>query len=258
MNEDIDKLLNDYFKWLKDRTTLETLKNGHSKIVTPYLDRHNDALEIYVVKQPGGEYLLTDDGYTIADLLSCGCSLNTEKRIRLLNQTLNGFGICRDKETDALSIITDEKDFAPHKHALIQAMLAVNDLFFTSSSITASLFYEDVSKWLDDSDIRAVPDTRITGLSGFYHSFDFIIPKHREHPERMIQTLNHLNKNSVENLIFKWSDTKNSRQEGSRLYAFLNDEENSVSDTVVGALEKYEIIPVLWSKKEDVRSALAA
>ncbi|MGI9073951.1 MAG: DUF1828 domain-containing protein [Bryobacteraceae bacterium] len=64
---EIEKLLNDYRAWLKDKTTLRELNGDWIEITTPYLDRHNDALQIYARGENTG-YLLSDDSYTIHDL----------------------------------------------------------------------------------------------------------------------------------------------------------------------------------------------
>ena len=44
-----------------------------------------------------------------------------------------------------------ENNFSLRKHSLIQAMLAVNDLFYLASPIITSLFREDVEAWLNSS-----------------------------------------------------------------------------------------------------------
>ena len=46
MNE-IDTLIESYFKWLKDKTIVKQLSDNWTEITTPYLDRHNDYLQIY-------------------------------------------------------------------------------------------------------------------------------------------------------------------------------------------------------------------
>jgi hypothetical protein len=61
-------------------------------ISTPFLDRHNDNLEITIIKKSG--YIkLTDNGYTIADLKMSGFEVNTPKRESILKTALNGFGV---------------------------------------------------------------------------------------------------------------------------------------------------------------------
>jgi hypothetical protein len=91
---EIEKLLKDYREWLKDKTSLRQVNGSWVEITTPYLDRHNDALQSYARRENGG-FVLTDDSYTIHDLESSGCKLDTEKRRDLLQMTLNGFGVKR-------------------------------------------------------------------------------------------------------------------------------------------------------------------
>jgi len=123
MIDDIGSLLDQYTKWLRDKTSLRQISDW-IEISTPYLDRHNDCLQIYAKRQNGG-YLLTDDGYIIQDLQQSGCKLDTGKRQALL-MTLNGFGVRLND--GRLEIQASPDNFAVRKHNLVQAMLAVNDL----------------------------------------------------------------------------------------------------------------------------------
>ena len=112
---EIEQLLHNYRAWLRDRTTLRQV-NGETywvEITTPYLDRHNDALQIYVRAENGG-YVLTDDGYTIHDLQASGCNLT-------------------GKRDEALEVQSTADTFPLKKHSLVQAMLAVNDLFYLAA-----------------------------------------------------------------------------------------------------------------------------
>jgi hypothetical protein len=252
---DIEKLLNDYRAWLKEKTTLREVDGSWVEITTPYLDRHNDALQIYARQENGG-YLLTDDSYTIHDLEASGCNLHTEKRRDLLNMTLNGFGVKIDKE--ALQIRATAESFPLRKHNLIQAMLAVNDLFYLAKPVVESLFYEDVIAWLDGNDIRYTPKVKFTGISGFDHPFDFVIPKSRKQSERILQAINRPTRDSAEAFIYAWSDTREVRSPESKAYAILNDEEQPISSSVVEAFRNYHIKPVPWSQRVDVVLELAA
>ena len=62
------------------------------EITTPYLDRHNDCLQIYAGKIGEG-FILTDDGYVLDDLAQAGVDATSGKRRLLLEETLNGFGV---------------------------------------------------------------------------------------------------------------------------------------------------------------------
>ncbi len=109
---EIEKLLDDYRVWLKDKTRLREVNSKWVEITTPYLDRHNDALQIYARAENGG-YVLTDDSYTIRDLEASGCSLSTEKRQDLLKMTLNGFGVRINRE--ALEVQASPENFPARK-----------------------------------------------------------------------------------------------------------------------------------------------
>ena len=255
MVQEIDKLLNDYRAWLKDKTTLREVDGSWVEITTPYLDRHNDALQIYVRQENSG-YVLTDDSYTIHDLEASGCNLHTDKRQDLLKMTLNGFGVRMNNS--GLEVHATQENFPLRKHSLIQAMLAVNDLFYTAKPIVENLFYEDVIAWLEANDIRYTPKVKFTGTSGYDHLFDFVIPKSRRQPERIAQAINRPTRDTAESFILAWLDTRQVRPAESRAYAVLNDNEQPVSGGVLDAFRNYQIQPVAFSHRAEVVAELAA
>jgi len=254
MIEEISDLIDNYLIWLKDKTILRQVKDW-VEITTPYLDRHNDYLQIYAKRQ-NGAYILTDDGYVLEDLEQSGCKLESAKRQALLRITLNGFGVQANE--GRLEIHASRDNFALRKHNLIQAMLAVNDLFYLAVPMVASLFYEDVVAWLDLHEIRYTPKVKFTGKSGYDHLFDFVIPKSRYYPERILHTINRPNRDTAQALAFSWIDTKEVRPPDSRSYALLNDSDQTISTSVLDALHSYDVNPILWSRREDVRKDLAA
>jgi hypothetical protein len=91
MIDEIKSLMDSYVGWLRDKTTLRPM-GEIVEITTPFLDRHNDYLQIYASRSDG-QILLTDDGYVLDDLLMSGCRLDSKKRQNLLKITLNGFGV---------------------------------------------------------------------------------------------------------------------------------------------------------------------
>lgn len=56
-----------YLDWLRDNTTLQQVDSTWTKVSTPFLDRQNGCLEVYV-RSDGEGLLLTDDGYILDDL----------------------------------------------------------------------------------------------------------------------------------------------------------------------------------------------
>jgi hypothetical protein len=170
--------------------------------------------------------------------------------------TLAGFGV--QLVDGRLEVHTSAENFALRKHNLLQAMLAINDLFFLAIPVVASLFYEDVVSWLELSDIRYTPNVKFTGKSGYDHLFDFVIPKSRLQPERILHAITRPSKDTAEAAAFKWIDTRDVRSANSRAYALLNDQEQRVPDGVLDALSSYDIRPVVWSAREQVKDELAA
>lgn len=253
MIDEIRQLLDRYAQWVRDKSVLRELGDEYVEITTPYLDRHNDYAQIYVRREDGG-FILTDGGETIQDLRSSGCDLETKKRRDLLTATLNGFGVQRDG--DALQVKATPTTFSLRKHNLVQAILAVNDLFCLAVPVVASLFLEDVTAWLELHEVRYTPNVKFTGRSGYDHTFDFVVPASRRAPERLLRAVSRPSRDIAEAMAFSWIDTKEVRPLNSRFYAFLNDEERSPAASIIEALRSYEIVPVLWGERESVREEL--
>jgi hypothetical protein len=248
LKDDAENLLKQYFDWLRDKTLLKAIDNEWVEITTPYLDRHNDCLQIYLRKD-NTNFLLTDDGYILDDLMSSGCDLTTPRRKALLTTILNSFGVQLDEKNHHLTIHSSRQDFPFRKHNLIQAMLAVNDLFYLARSQVKNLFVEDVTHWFDFSQVRYIPMVSFPGKSGFNHRFDFAIPKSKNSPERLVQTINNPNKQTVLEAVFKWLDTREVRPE-SKLVTVLNDSSKAIPSNAIEAFEKYDLQTVLWSEKD--------
>ncbi len=181
---------------------------------------------------------------------------SSPKRQALLKMTLNGFGV--ELIGSELKIHASHDNFSQKKHNLLQAILGVNDMFYLAMPVVTSLFFEDVISWLELHDIRYTPNVKFSGKSGFDHLFDFVIPKSRRQPERIIKAISRPDRTQAQALAFSWIDTREVRPSDSKTYAILNDTEKNLSQDVVDALKSYEISPVAWSNREKFRDELAA
>lgn len=254
MIAEIEQLTEKYLDWLRDEITFR--QRGQTVEVTaPFLDRHNDYIQFYAKRDKSG-LLLTDHGYTIADLEMSGCTLHTDKRQALLTAALRGFGVCLvDGE---LCVKATVNDYARKKHRLLQAILTVNDMFFLASSSIRSIYHEDVVAWLDDAEIRYIPRVKLSGKTGYDHHYDFVIPKSALYPERVLLSINKPDRASAERTVFAWEDTKDKRRGEARAYAILNDTQTTLSSSVLNAFRNYGVRPVPWSERETVLEELAA
>lgn len=241
-----------YITWLREGLSVAQLEKA-CELTTPFLDRHNDHIQIYVIKK-NGKIVLSDDGYILSDLRTSGLDMNTPKRKGVLESVLNGFGV--KYEGNQLFVEASQRNIGQRLHILVQAMLAVNDMFVMAQPRVATFFWEDVRAFLDNHEIRYSTRVKIAGKSGFDHAIDFLIPKSRIRPERLIQTINAPNKNTIGTYLFALADTREARLEKSESYAFLNDQDRDVGGDVIEALEAYEVKPALWSKREAYVQAL--
>lgn len=254
MAKAITHLIDEYVRWLRAGISITEVGDAF-EITTPFLDRHNDHIQIYV-RQEGDRVILSDDGYVIGDLRQTGCTLESPRRQNLLKSIVNGFGVALTG--DELTVAAHNGDFPERKHALLQAMLAVGDLFATAKPHVQSLFVEDVAGFLDLIGARYVPSVQFTGKSGFQHKYDFAIPKSASAPERLVRAINNPSKQTAELAIFAWTDTRAIRADESQMYAMLNDSESKVSGDVADALKQYNIVPLFWSDRHSHRDSLAA
>jgi hypothetical protein len=248
------ELVDAYVEWLRSKIAFAHIEDV-CEITTPFLDRHNDYMQIYV-KPVNGSYRLTDDGYTLNDLSTSGCDVTSSRRRSLLTTILNGFGV--RLEGDELVVEARPQVFPQKTHALLQAMLAVNDMFVMAKTQVASLFLEDVEAFLRLSNVRFVSNIQFTGRSGFVHNFDFVIPASASNPERILRAINHPDRNSVTAFLFSWNDTREVRSEGSIAYAVLNDTDRPISPEVIGALRQYGTQFIPWKRRDEYIEQLAA
>ena len=86
----------------------------------------------------------------------------------------------------------------------------------------------------------------------FDHGVDFLIPRSRKHPERILQAIATPKREIIFANLWTLSDTRAARTEESKpeAYAFLNDQEQPVGGDVIEALKAYDVNPAVWSQRE--------
>lgn len=251
--DECQHVIDAYLEWLRKGLSVEKLETA-CELTTPFLDRHNDHLQVYAVKR-NGTIVLSDDGYILSDLRTSGVDITTPKRKAVLETALRGFGVnIRGRE---LMVEASARSLGQKIHSLVQAMLAVNDMFLMAKPRVTSFFWEDVRNFLDQHEVRYSPRVKVAGRTGFDHAVDFLIPKSKTRPERIIQAINAPSKNTISSYLFTLTDTREARGEESEAYAFLNDRDRDVGGDVIEALEAYEVKPALWSHREHYVSSLA-
>ena len=243
-----------YTDWIKQNSA-QRIINGYDEITTPFLDAHNDFIQFYVQRQ-GDSFFFTDDGYTIADIEMNGLNLSSKKSREMMDRFATSLNVTiRDGAITAKA--ANPSQVAQAEHFMIQAMLRIGDMFYLASPRVKGLFLDDVRSFLNRNDVRYIPSAMFSGKSGLAHRFDFVIPASKEQPERMITTLNHPSKESVQSAIFSWTDVKVTRKDDSISYLILNDK-NTNNDTFIAAAKQYDMNAFWWNEREAYIRKLAA
>jgi hypothetical protein len=247
-------LIDAYVEWLRNGLTAEPVGDA-CELTTPFLDRHNDHVQVYA-ERTNGRIQLTDDGHTLSDLRTSGFQLDTPKRRQVFENTLNGFGV--RAQSGELVVDASERTLGQRTHTLIQAMLAINDMFVLAQPRVASFFLEDVKGFLDQNEVRYSERIKIAGRTGFDHLVEFLIPPSRQAPERFVQAVNMPIRSSVSAYLFSVTDILEARGNETKAYAFLNDRDREVPGDVIEALDAYSVTAALWSERDAHVSMLAA
>jgi len=255
MVEDISNLLLSYIDWMKEQYDIASI--GTWKVITtPFLDRHNDHIQVYVSIDVNGKCTLTDDGDTLGDLEASGWNPSTEKRKKFLMQALHGVGIELMKE-NVIGTTTTPDEFPRKMHNLIQAILAVNDLYYTSRQNVESLFVEDVMQWMKKHDVRYTPNVSLIGQSGYSNIFHFVIPASKVAPERLIQTCDGLTLNAARLYVFQWVDVKTVRDPEAKMYVIVNNEQ-TVHGTPLSICESHGVNAISFPQLDSITDKMTA
>ncbi len=256
MNNLLDpiKLKEKYINWLEKEISVNQI-GEYLEITSPFLDRYNDYLQVYAKLEKDDEIILTDDSYIINNLQMSGIDIKSTKRKQLLESFLNKYNV--KLEDNALVIKSGIEDFPQKILFLIQAMLNVDDMFMLSQNKVASIFLEDVTEFLDSKEIFYSKDVSFIGKSGFVYSYEYLLQRTKDKPERLCKVINNPNKQNFQNTIFMWNDTKETRDNNSELIVFLNDE-NKIDATVIEGFKNYDVNTIPWSERENHLDLLRA
>lgn len=244
---DIQNMIKEYTDWLYGGFSAVQVGEFY-ELTTPYLDRYNDHLQIYVKQNKNGSYFLTDDGYIIDNLKSSGISVTrSAKRKEMLARIARNFGV--SVNGSSLEIQATKSDYPQKKHMLIQAMLTIDDMFIAEPNTVKNFFAEDVGLYLDSNEIYYSRDFSLVGKTGSLYVYDYHMQRTKSRPERFCKAINHVTESSRNLTLFNWVDTKEKRSDKGELILFLNDDKR-ISNSDLEAFRSYDVNYILWSQRQ--------
>jgi hypothetical protein len=114
--------IKNYIEWLKQKILITQIGEWY-EITSPFLDYHNDQIQIYA-KIDNDNIVLTDNGNTLNELELLGVSIDrNEKKRNEFNVILKRFGI--KHENGQLLAYANKNNFPEVMHCFIQAILCV-------------------------------------------------------------------------------------------------------------------------------------
>ena len=126
----MQEIINNYLDWFKSSTIITPIESADKetvKVSTMFIDSHNDGIEFYIQKIDDNTIMLTDDGWYLQDLESCGLDLNSSRIIEQINWYKNSFNF-DITEGEIISIVSLDRDISLNIHAYIQALILITAL----------------------------------------------------------------------------------------------------------------------------------
>lgn len=254
IDDKVESYIDGYLKFLKDKSNEVKINEKVTKLTLPFLDNLNDCTEVYIIKS-AKEYLITDNGETIANLNFNGVEIKSPARKKIFNGILNSYGV--KFEDESLVINADENNLYLKKHMLLQCIIKINDMYVLSRTNVSNIFIEDVKSFFETKNVKYIPNHRISGKSGLDAYFDFAIPKSNNNPMTLVKVVNKLDKDKVKQIIFDWNDTKDMSVDDMKILVIFNDEDVQVKTENIEALNKYGLKSYSWSNREDLLNEVA-
>lgn len=126
----MQEIINNYLDWFKSSTIITPIESADKetvKVSTMFLDSHNDGIEFYIQKIDDNYIALTDDGWYLQDLESCGIDLNSSRITEQINWYRNFLNL-DIVEGEISSVVRLDENISSRIHAYIQALILITAL----------------------------------------------------------------------------------------------------------------------------------
>ena len=126
----MQEIINNYLDWFKSSTIITPIESADKetvKVSTMFLDSRNDGIEFYIQKIDDNYIALTDDGWYLQDLESCGLDLNSSRITEQINWYRNSLNFDIVKG-EILSVVRLDENVPLKIHAYIQALILITAL----------------------------------------------------------------------------------------------------------------------------------
>lgn len=254
-----NSFLDYYVAWLRENSSEQVVDDGWVSLTVPFLDRHNDYLQVFVRRDSEG-YHITDDGQTFNDLKHIGCDLTGSPRRREIAERilrLRGLDPHLVQE-QAITSVAINGDFPGKLHHVFLSMLALDGLAHVTRPNIVTSFKDDVTKWLTKRHLPFTRPAKYAGSRSTEHVFDYRLDGQRGSPDRILQAIPDPDKVHVQSFVYEVNDTRAALgDESLEFWAVVNDESRlnkKSKEALMGNGVRY----FGWSNREEMAIRLAS
>lgn len=261
-NSDIQRIADEWFNFIKANSKVSLLANESIRLSTPFTDSFGDGIVINLKATTGEKYLVSDQGYTIWNLMANGIDVmkKNSNRYRILQSLIKPFSFQLD-EKHALFKIVERPYLAQTINDFAQVLINVSDIAFLNRNNTAGVFFDDAKDYFNAqrdqySFLRTIyADGKTTQKYKFEYVFT---PKVNEF--KLTKLYNTLSKNTMDAIIGIWSDTANFRDEnygGNASFNILTNGLTTKEIEYADGLRAHGIDVIDFADKKSVQAAFA-
>lgn len=257
----VKEISSEWFTFLKKSSRFTLLENDSIRVTTPFADSFGDGIVINL-RMIEGEYLLSDQGYTIWNLTTNGVDVlkKNSNRFRMLKSLLTSYSFSLSGK-HAIERRVQRKDLSQAITDMAQVLINVSDLAFLSRNNTAAIFYDDVKDYFNQNrdEYSFLRTIYADGKSFAKYRFEYVFTP-QANVFKLTKLYSTLTKSTMDIIIGIWSDTQSFRDENYGSNASMNillDGMTAKEKEYADGLQQHGINVIDFAQKESVRESFA-
>lgn len=254
---DCQKLIETYVSGIKKDLSIERVENG-CVLYTPYLDPSNDIIKVFI-EDINDKIRISDISQVDEYLFLHGVDIKPKSVVEWnFKKTLNRLNI--NSNGSELFVEVSKEDIADGINRIVNTVISLDNLTYTSKTRTSVDFQDEVASWLTDNHVIYEPKVSIEDrLAAPPVVIDFVINRIDKIPV-YLGAFHSESKQYADTLAYKWhSNIIQLRSANYKFYSsvILDDAEENVWDKSYKLFNRYADCVVYWEDRNNILPVLA-
>ncbi|RVU71198.1 MULTISPECIES: DUF1828 domain-containing protein [Lactobacillus] len=259
LENDVATIAKDWLSFLKDQYNLKLIDQNHIVLTTPITDAFDDGITVMISLIDSGDYMVSDQGYTIWNLESRGINVmkknsNRQKNVMSIIKSEN----VKLSSNNDIYLIGKKHEIAQMIFNVIQAVIKIGNLGFSNFNSVRGMFLDDVTGFFETNkdQFHFLKGLQLQGKTGLSYNIDYLFMS--QNPKSKVTKIyDGLAKNTVEQLLGIWFDTESIRNSNGENMEFdiiipsLSDERQK---EFANNLKSHNIIVSPFDNKEIIKN----